>query len=198
MRVTFTVQQMPDESLQHTVTALLHRWKAGDRDAHDALMPLVYGHLRRLAQRSLSTERKDHTLQHTALVHEAYLELVRMDVGWNDRAHFYALAARAMRRILVDHARTKNRQKRGSGAQHVPIEYAADHPAPEPEVDLLSLDQALHRLAAIEPRKCDMVELRYFGGLQQDELAELLGLSLATVNRDLAWAKGWLKTELAL
>ena len=112
---------MSKDPLQHTVTALLHRWKAGDRAAHDALMPLVYGHLRRLAQRSFSGERSDHTLQHTALVHEAYLELVRMEVGWNDRAHFFALAARAMRRILVDHARTRNREKRGSGIRTVPI-----------------------------------------------------------------------------
>ncbi|MEX2663554.1 MAG: sigma-70 family RNA polymerase sigma factor [Vicinamibacterales bacterium] len=187
-----------DDVTQHTVTALLHRWKAGDQAAHDALLPMVYGHLRRLAQRSLFTERRDHTLQHTALVHEAYLELVRMDVAWNDRAHFFALAARAMRRILVDHARTRNRQKRGSGAEHVPLDEAANQPAPSPHVDIVSLDDALERLAAIDPRKSDMLEMRYFGGLKQEELSDVLGVSLATVNRDLAWAKAWLKSELAL
>jgi RNA polymerase sigma factor (TIGR02999 family) len=189
---------MADESTQHTVTELLHRWRAGDQAAHDALMPLVYDHLRRLAQRSLFSERSDHTLQHTALVHEAYLELVRMDVAWNDRAHFFALAARAMRRILVDHARTRNRQKRGSGAEHVPLDEAADQPAPVRDVDIVALDTALERLAGIDPRKSDMLEMRYFGGLKQEELSEVLGVSLATVNRDLAWAKEWLKSELGL
>jgi RNA polymerase sigma factor (TIGR02999 family) len=189
---------MPENPLQHTVTGLLHRWKAGDQAAHEELMPLVYGHLRRLAQRSLSTERSDHTLQHTALVNEAYLELIRMDVGWNDRTHFFALAARAMRRILVDYARTRNRLKRGGGIGNVPIEEAANEPNPEPDVDIEALDQALERLSAIDARKSDMLELRYFGGLTQAELSEFLGVSLATVNRDLAWARDWLKGELAL
>jgi len=159
-------------------------------------MPLVYGHLRRLAERSLFSERRDHTLQHTALVHEAYLELVRMDVDWNDRAHFYALAARAMRRILVDHARTRNRHKRGSGVEHVPLDEAPEPPAPEGEVDLVALDEALERLAVIDRRKSEMLEMRYFGGLKQEEMCDLLGLSPATIKRDLAWARDWLRTEL--
>jgi RNA polymerase sigma factor (TIGR02999 family) len=188
----------PDETLQHTVTQLLHRWKAGDHDAHDVLMPIVYGHLRRLAERSLFTERRDHTLQHTALVHEAYLELVKMDVDFNDRAHFFALAARAMRRILVDHARTKKRHKRGGGAEHVPLDDAPEPALPESDVDLVVLDEALEKLATIDQRKSEMLEMRYFGGLKQEEMCELLGLSPATVKRDLAWAKDWLKTELAL
>lgn len=188
----------PDETLQHTVTQLLHRWKAGDRAAHDALMPIVYAHLRRLAERSLFAERRDHTLQHTALVHEAYLELVKMNVEWNDRAHFFALASRAMRRILVDHARTRKRHKRGSGAEHIPLEDAPEPAAPESEVDLVALDDALEKLAAIDQRKSEMLEMRYFGGLKQDEMCELLGLSPATIKRDLAWARDWLKTELAL
>jgi RNA polymerase sigma factor (TIGR02999 family) len=192
------VEDLPDEATRHTVTQLLHRWKAGDRAAHDALMPMVYGHLRRLAQRSLFTERRDHTLQHTALVHEAYLQLVRMDVNWHDRAHFFAIAARAMRRILVDHARSRHRQKRGSGAAHVPLDEAAAQPAPTPDLDLVALDTALERLAAIDARKSEMLELRYFGGLKQEELSEVLGVSLATVNRDLAWAKDWLKGEMEL
>jgi RNA polymerase sigma factor (TIGR02999 family) len=160
-------------------------------------MPIVYGHLRRLAERSLFTERRDHTLQHTALVHEAYLELVRMDVDWNDRAHFFALAARAMRRILVDHARTRNRHKRGSGAEHVPLD---DVPEPQAggEIDLVALDDALERLAVIDRRKSEMLEMRYFGGLKQEEMSELLGLSPATIKRDLAWAREWLKAELTL
>lgn len=186
-----------DEDLQHTVTQLLHRWKAGDRDAHDALMPIVYGHLRRLAERSLLSERRDHTLQHTALVHEAYLELVKMNVEWNDRGHFFALAARAMRRILVDHARTRKRHKRGGGAEHVPIDDAPEPVVAESEVDLVALDEALVKLAAIDRRKSQMLEMRYFGGLSQDEMCELLGLSPATIKRDLAWAREWLKTELA-
>lgn len=189
---------MPDETLQHTVTQLLHRWKAGDHAAHDVLMPIVYGHLRRLAERSLFTERRDHTLQHTALVHEAYLELVKMDVDFNDRAHFFALAARAMRRILVDHARTKKRHKRGGGAEHIPLDDAPEPALRESEVDLVVLDEALGKLATIDQRKSEMLEMRYFGGLKQDEMCELLGLSPATVKRDLAWAKDWLKTELAL
>jgi RNA polymerase sigma-70 factor (ECF subfamily) len=176
----------------------LHRWKAGDRDAHDALMPIVYEHLRRLAERSLYTERRDHTLQHTALVHEAYLELVKMEVDFNDRAHFFALAARAMRRILVDHARTKKRHKRGSGAEHVALDDAPEPHAPEGDVDLEALDEALERLAAIDRRKSEMLEMRYFGGLSQDEMCETLGLSAATIKRDLAWARDWLKGELAL
>jgi RNA polymerase sigma factor (TIGR02999 family) len=189
---------LADETSPHVVTELLHRWKAGDRSAHDALMPLVYDHLRRLAQRSLFGERPGHTLQHTALVHEAYLELVRMDVAWNDRAHFYALAARSMRRILVDHARTKKRHKRGRGVEHVPLEEAHGQAGPAPDVDLVALDEALERLAAIDARKSEMLEMRYFGGLKQEELSEVLGVSLATVNRDLVWAREWLKAELAL
>lgn len=165
--------------------------------ALDALMPLAYDHLRRLARRYMSTEREDHTLQHTALVHEAYLELVEMDVAWNDRAHFFAVASRAMRRILVDHARSKKRYKRGGEFPHVAIEEAAQTAAGGP-VDLLLLDDALRRLADVDARKSEMLEMRYFGGLTQDELSQVLGVSPATVNRDLAWAKEWLKGALNL
>jgi RNA polymerase sigma factor (TIGR02999 family) len=188
---------MSDPSLQHTVTELLHRWKAGDADAVDALMPIVYDELRRLARRYMSAERGDHTLQHTALVHEAYLELVRMEVGWNDRAHFFAIAARAMRRILVDHARTKHRDKRGGEFVRVEMEEAASEPAAS-RIDLMDLDDALERLAKIDVRKSELIEMKYFGGLTQDQLAEVLGISLATVNRDLASAKAWLGGALGL
>jgi len=189
---------MVDLERQHTVTLLLHRWKGGDAGALDALMPLVYDELRRLAQRYMSTERGDHTLQHTALVHEAYLELVRMDVGWNDRAHFFAIAARAMRRILVDHARTKNRDKRGGAAVHVDFDDVEERAAAPGELGILALDESLRRLAERDPRASDIVELRYFGGLTQNELAEVFGLSLATVNRELAAAKAFLRADLDL
>lgn len=185
-------------SRQRTVTSLLHRWTEGDPAALDALMPIVYDELRRLARRYMSAERTDHTLQHTALVHEAYLELVRMDVGWTDRAHFYAMAARAMRHILVDHARTKNRDKRGAGFVRVDVDAAAALPARAGDATLFALDDALNRLAAVDARKSEMIEMRFFGGLTQDELSKVLGVSLATVNRDLAWAKDWLKTDLGL
>jgi RNA polymerase sigma factor (TIGR02999 family) len=178
------------------VTELLHRWKNGEQAAHDELLPVVYGHLRKLAARSFKGERANHTLQHTALVHEAYLDLVGMDVAWNDRTHFYAIAARSMRRILVDHARTRRRLKRNNGEEYLPIEAAAEAAAPEPAIDLLALDDAIARLSEVDPRKAAMVELRYFGGLTQEELAEMHGVSLATVNRDLQWAREWLKDAL--
>jgi RNA polymerase sigma-70 factor, ECF subfamily len=187
--------RMSDDSRRHTVTALLHQWKDGDAKALDALMPIVYDTLRQLARRHMAAERSDHTLEQTALVHEAYLELVHMQVGWNDRAHFFAIASRAMRHILVDHARARNRQKRGGEFIRIEMEEAAEEPAPEP-IDLVDLDKALERLSQIDPRKSDMLEMRVFGGLTQDELSEVLGVSIATVNRDLAGAMEWLSAEL--
>jgi RNA polymerase sigma factor (TIGR02999 family) len=160
-------------------------------------MPIVYDELRRLARRYMAAEREGHTLQHTALVHEAYIELVQMEVGWNDRAHFFAIAARTMRRILVDHARTKKRDKRGGDFVRIPLEEASPA-APPGRIDLADLDEALQKLAAIDARKSEMIEMRYFGGLSQEELSEVLGVSLATVNRDLSWAKDWLSGELGL
>jgi RNA polymerase sigma factor (TIGR02999 family) len=181
-----------------TVTHLLHRWRDGDPGALDDLMPMVYGELRRLARRHMASERSDHTLQHTALVHEAYLELVGMEVGWNNRAHFFAVAARAMRRILVDHARTRKREKRGGEMVRVDLEAAPEPPAPAGPLDLEVLDDALERLRQIDPRKSEMLEMRYFGGLTQQELSDVLGVSLATVNRDLSSAKDWLRSDLSL
>jgi RNA polymerase sigma factor (TIGR02999 family) len=180
-----------------TVTTLLHRWKAGDADALAALMPLVYEQLKRLARNHMVAERGNHTLQQTALVHEAYLEIAKMD-GVNDRAHFFAAASRAMRNILVDHARTKQRNKRGAGAVHVDLDEALEHPAAEPGFDILSLDAALTRLAAVDQRQSDILTMKYFCGLSQAELAEVFQVSLATVNRDLDGAKRWLKDALAL
>jgi RNA polymerase sigma-70 factor (ECF subfamily) len=183
---------------RHTVTVLLHRWKEGDAGALDALMPIVYDELRRLARRNMAAERPDHTLQHTALVHEAYLELVEMNVGWNNRAHFFAVAARAMRRILVDHARGRKREKRGGDVVRVGLDEASDQPTPVGAFDLEILDDALSRLGEIDPRKAEIIEMQYFGGLSQQELSEVLGVSLATVNRDLSGAKDWLRQELGL
>lgn len=189
---------MTDPQDRHTVTVLLHRWKDGDAGALDSLMPIVYDELRRLARRHMASERSDHTLQHTALVHEAYLELVEMNVGWNNRAHFFAVAARAMRRILVDHARGRNREKRGGDFVRVGLDKASDQPTPVAALDLEVLDDALSRLSQIDPRKAEMIEMRYFGGLTQQELSEVLCVSLATVNRDLSGAKDWLREELGL
>jgi RNA polymerase sigma factor (TIGR02999 family) len=189
---------MNDTPDRHTVTLLLHRWKDGDAGALDALMPIVYSELRRLARRHMASERNDHTLQHTALVHEAYLALVDMEVGWNDRSHFFAVAARAMRRILVDHARGRKRDKRGGDMVRVDLEAAPAPLSPEPALDLEVLEDALERLRLVDARKSEMLEMRYFGGLTQQELAEVLGVSLATVNRDLSAAKAWLRSELRL
>ena len=189
---------MDKTSNQHTVTSLLHQWKAGDEHALDALIPIVYGELRRLARHYMASERKDHTLQHTALVHEAYLDLVQMQVGWNDRAHFFAVAAQAMRRILVDHARTKKRYKRGGDFARVGLEEAADVATPAAGIDVLDLDAALERLSAVDSRQSKIMAMRYFGGLSNDELSEVMGVSAATVHRELAAAKEWLRKDLAL
>jgi RNA polymerase sigma factor (TIGR02999 family) len=180
---------------QHQVTKLLHEWTEGNQEALDHLMPLVYHQLRRLASRCLGGERPGHTLRATALVHEAYLRLVESNAQFNDRAHFYAVAARMLRRILVDHARGQNRQKRGDGAQQVTFDEAVIVGADQR--GLIELDDALQRLAAVDPRKSDVIELLYFGGLTYDETAAALGISPATVHRELKMAKAWLYSELA-
>lgn len=174
---------------------LLADWRAGDASARDRLVAVVYDELHRLARGMMSRERADHTLQATALVSEAYLQLVRADVPWEDRGHFYAVAARAMRRILVDWARSKGRQKRGGGYARVTLDtsFVGD---PERVPDLVALDEALERLAAQDERKARVVELHYFGGLTYDDVAKALGISPATVDRDLRLAKAWLYAEL--
>jgi RNA polymerase sigma factor (TIGR02999 family) len=175
------------------VTALLRAWRAGDRGALDRLIPLVHDELHRLALGYMRGERPDHTLQATALVNEAYLKLVRADVDWRDRAHFFAVAATTMRRILVDHARTKGRVKRGGVAVSLEESVLV---APDREAELLAIDEALTRLAGNDERAARVVELHYFGGLTYDEIAEALGISAATVDRDLRFAKAWLYREL--
>jgi RNA polymerase sigma factor (TIGR02999 family) len=184
---------MPDERREATV--LLRAWRGGDRDALDRLLPLVYDELSGLARRALRSERSDHTLQTRALVHEAYLRLVDADISFQDRAHFLAVAARTMRRVLVDHARARLRDKRGGGAVRIDLD-RVDLPAPGAELAILDLHEALERLTALDPRKAAIVELHFFGGLSYDETAEAVGVSAATVDRELRFAKAWLKVEL--
>lgn len=178
------------------VTQLLAEWRNGDRAALDQLMPLVYSELRNLAKRYMSRERTGHTLQTAALVNEAYLRLIdQQKVDWQNRTHFFAIAAQIMRHLLVDHARSRQYAKRGGGAIQVSLneELAV---AEEKSVDLLALDQALTRLAEIDERKSRIVELRYFAGLSAEETAEALGLSEITIKREWLKAKAWLFREL--
>ena len=181
----------PDRS----VSDLLLSWRDGDSSALERLMPLVYDELHALARRQLHGERVDHTLQTTALLHEAYLRLVGSDVKWEGRVHFLAVAAQTMRRILVDHARSRSRQRRGGGVSLVPID-DVNAVAPEPAMDLIALDEALDRLTAMDSRKARAAELHYFGGLSYDETAAALGISPATVHRELRVAKAWLYREI--
>jgi RNA polymerase sigma factor (TIGR02999 family) len=183
-------------SAQSHVTTLLRAWGGGDEAALQQLVPLVHRELRRLAQRAMASERGDHTLQPTALVNEVYLRLVDIKtVQWSDRAHFFALSARLMRRILVDVARARRYQKRGGGAPVVCLDDTL-LAAPERGEDLVALDEALQRLAEIDPRRSQVVELRFFGGLGVEETAEVLDISRHTVMRDWMLARTWLLREL--
>src|SRR5262245_9026734 len=179
------------------VTQLLLDWRNGDQTALDRLMPLVYEELRRIAGHYMRNERRGHTLQTSALVNEAYVKLVdHENIEWQNRAHFFSVAAQAMRRILVDYARTRNYQKRGAGAQHVSLEEAA-MVTEEHAAAMIALDDALEALAKIDERKCRVVELRYFGGLSVEETAEALSVSVQTVGRDWSTAKAWLLREMS-
>jgi len=178
------------------VTQLLADWSHGDQAALQRLTPLVYEELRRLAHHYMERQRPDHTLQTTALVHEAYLRLVDQSrPSFKDRSHFHAVAAKAMRQILVDHARTARRQRRGAGARKVELDEAALI-SPEQSGAILNLNDALERLASLDSRAAQGVELRYFGGLNQDEIAEVLKVSAVTVRRDWVFSKAWLYKEL--
>jgi RNA polymerase sigma factor (TIGR02999 family) len=180
----------------HDVTRLLGDWSRGDRRALDRLLPLVYAELRRIAARQLRQERDGHTLQPTALVHEAYLRLVEQrSVDWESRAHFFGVAAQVMRRVLVDHARRQAARKRTAGAQRVPLEEVAETAAVS-QVPVLLLDHALHRLEKLDPGLAQIVELRAFGGLTIDEAALVLKVSPSTAKRDWRTAKAWLTNEL--
>jgi RNA polymerase sigma factor (TIGR02999 family) len=178
------------------VTRLLIDWSSGDREALECLLPLVYDELRHLARSYLARERPGHTLQPTALVNEAYLRLIGQDrVQWQSRAHFFGIAAQIMRRLLVDSARAAKADKRGAGAEHIPIDLI-ELPAAAGDVDLEALDQALSRLAEMDPRQSRIVELRYFAGATNEETAEALGISAATVKREWTIAKAWLHKQL--
>jgi len=181
---------------QTGITERLLAWRHGDEQALVELMPLVYDELRRLARRHLRRERPGHTLQATALAHEAYLRLVDANrIEWRDRLHFFAIASRIMRRVLVDAARAKAADKRGGGAEHVTL---VDVPVGDPDegLEVIALDTALEALAAADPRKARVVELRVFGGLTVQETASVLKVSTDTVGRDWSFAKSWLKRAL--
>ena len=177
------------------ITRLLNEWSAGDEEALNVLIPLVHRELQQLARRHMRQERHGHTLQATALVSEAYLRLLELkQIQWEDREHFFAVAARLMRRILVDAARARHAQKRGDGVQAVPLEEAQSES--NPEGDLLFVDEALRSLQAVDKRKAQVVELRIFMGLSVEQAASVLGVSTETVKRDWRLAKAWLKREL--
>jgi RNA polymerase sigma factor (TIGR02999 family) len=179
----------------YSVTRLLERWRDGDEDAFETLAPMVYQNLRRLAARHLRSESPGHTWQPTDLVHEAFLQIADADIDWNGRTHFYAVAAQQMRRLLIDHARGKQRAKRGG--DYIRVTLAEDSiPAGSVSLDLLDLDNALEDLARHDARKAEIIVLHVFGGLSYEEIAEPLGISAATVKRDLRFAKAWLMREL--
>lgn len=187
-------RQMKDQP--QDVTILLKAWSRGDKKALDRLMPLVYDELHRVAQGYMARERPDHTLQPTALVNEAYLRMVDVSgVDWKDRAHFFAVCARQMRRVLIDRARARASEKRGSGERGLSLEESL-LPEAEQDADLVALDDALTRLAAIDPRKARVVELRFFSGLGIEETAAVLNVSPETVMRDWKMAKAWLYREM--
>jgi RNA polymerase sigma factor (TIGR02999 family) len=179
------------------VTKLLQGWRAGDRQASDALLPLVYDELRRLAHHHLRNERADHTLQSTALVHEAYFRLVGQDLPeWEGRSHFFAIAAQLMRQILVDYARRHRASKRGSGACMLTLDETAALPQRR-DVDVVALDDALNTLAKVDPRQSRVVELRFFAGLSVEETSQVMGIATATVQRDWTAARAWLHREIS-
>ncbi|HUA62777.1 MAG TPA: sigma-70 family RNA polymerase sigma factor [Verrucomicrobiae bacterium] len=179
----------------HNVTALLLRWRDGDEQAFHEMLPLVYDELRRLARRYLQHEAPGHTLQSTALVHEAYLRMMDQNTSWQNRAHFFGIAAQMMRRVLVDHARSRSAAKRGEGARMVTLD--AGIAAPEKrDVDIEALDEALTSLGKVDPRQERIIELRFFAGLSIEDTSEALQVSPATVKREFAIAKAWLYREM--
>jgi RNA polymerase sigma-70 factor (ECF subfamily) len=184
---------MSEETQQFT--QLLHQWSGGSKDALDQLMPVIYDELRKLAGRYLYSERRDHTLRATALVNEAYVRLVGAEVTYQDRVHFYAVAARTLRHILVDYAKARKRDKRGGGVENIPLDEAI-LVGPESHQGITELDDALNALAAHDPGKAKVVELLFFGGLTYEEAAAVLGISRASVHREMKMAKAWLHREL--
>jgi RNA polymerase sigma-70 factor (ECF subfamily) len=183
------------EKRPQPITRLLSEWRAGNRSSLDQITELLYPELRRIAHRFLDAEAGARTIQATELVHEVYVRLVQTDVDWRDRAHFFAVAARMMRRILVDRARARGREKRGGDAQRVLLEEVSVAAGERP-LELLQLDDALNRLDRIDERKRRILELRFFGGLSYEETCEVLGISTSTLDRELRLAKAWLYQEL--
>lgn len=180
---------------QQPVTQLLKDWRAGDGKALNILIPLVHDSLQRIANKYMQGENAGHTLQATALVNEAFLQLVDARVSWENRAHFLAVAARTMRRILIDHARAKHRHKRGGDFLQVTLSDTRIGAGSE-EPDILDLEKLMQRLHEIDPRKADVLELHFYGGMTYDEIGEAIGISPATVDRELRFAKAWLLREL--
>ena len=179
------------------ITTLLQSWRDGNREALDALLPLVYDELRRLARRHLRNERQEHTLQSTALVNEAYLRMVGQDFPeWEGRAHFFAIAAQLMRQILVDYARRHRASKRGSGICMLTVDDVAAQPQRK-NMDVIALDDALNTLAEFDPRQSRIVELRFFAGLSLEETSEVMGIGTATIQRDWTAARAWLHREIS-
>ena len=181
---------------QTEITALLRSWRAGEEKALERLTDAVYPELHRIARGAFHREKSGHTLQPTALINEAFLKLVDVSVDWQDRAHFFALAARMMRRILVNHAEARNARKRGGDERHVTLtDSVADMAMPDQRIQ--ELDEAIEQLAALDARKAELVELQIFGGLTFEEMAELTHLSTSTIDRELRFAKSWLKQKLS-
>lgn len=177
-----------------TVTTLLRNWRSGDADALQQLTPIIYDDLRRIAARHLRRERSGHTLQATALVNEAFAQIAEADTLFQDRAHFFAIAARTMRRILIDYGRARRSEKRGRGVS--PVTLNEDRVSIGTDIDILDLDDALETLSKTDARKSDILILHFFGGMTYEETAEALSISTATVDRDLRFAKAWLANEL--
>ena len=189
------MEQPPQKSIE--ITEMLREWSGGKQEALDALLPLVYAELHRQAARYLRRERLGHTLQTTALINEAYLKLINQcEVNWQNRAHFFGIAAQMMRRILVDYAKTRHREKRGGIVENLPLDEALLVVSEERKIDLVVLDEALTRLAEFDERQARIVELRYFSGLSVEETAEALHISPATVKNDWRMAKAWLHQEI--
>jgi RNA polymerase sigma factor (TIGR02999 family) len=178
------------------ITQLLKQWAGGDEKAANELTPFVYDELHRVASHLFQSERQNHTLQPTALVHEAYAKLVNVDVSWQDRAHFFSLAARMMRRILVDYALARKAAKRGGDAIRITLDESVV-PAADADADFLDLDEALTKLAEIDARKAELIQLQYFGGLSFRDMEEVTGLSSSTLDRDLRFARAWLKDHMS-
>jgi len=190
------MESRPEKS--QAISRILQEWSEGRNEASEELMPLVYDELRRQASRYLRRERPGHTLQTTALIHEAYLRLVdQRGVSWQNRAHFFGIAAQAMKRILVDYAKARHRDKRGGAAENLPLDEARFVVTGEKGVDLIALDEALARLAKFDPQQASIVDLKFFGGFTIEEIAETLRISRATVKREWNSAKAWLHGEIA-